>query len=127
MVDETQAKGRIFTAEERLAGQASQAKLRRSPITNIVAMQEVLMRRVINADPDARDVATCACAWDKLEERRREAQGKARLAPVKSEPKRAGRTAVSVSRVRPDVLQVAQGAESPAQVAEPPTSADPAS
>jgi hypothetical protein len=83
----SQAKGRMFTTDERRRGQATAAVSRQSPVTKIVKMQEVLMRRILNATEDSRDVASCACAWDKLEERRREALGKARLAPVKVDGK----------------------------------------
>ena len=80
-------------------------------------------------DPDTKPVQAAACArvCKEIALVLLALRGVGVPAPIKVEPKRPARSAVSVSRVRPDVIQVAQGAESPAQVAEPPTSADPAS
>lgn len=87
------------TTESRRKGQAKGAINRRTPITEIIAIQQVLYTfitesiKVLNGDKvayvPAREVASCAVAWDKLEERRREALGKPRLAPLKVEPKKA--------------------------------------
>lgn len=84
-------------------GQALGAKARRSKLVEIVAMQDLLMQVVLGncvqqghklllVDVPARERAQCASAWDKLEHRRREALGKASLAPVKSESRSRSRS-----------------------------------
>ena len=89
-------------------------------LRELLELQENMYRRAVDPETKPVQAASCARVFKELEQVRQLLLGNAPPAPVKVEPKRAGRTSVSVSRVRPDVIQVAQGAN-------PPSGADPAS
>lgn len=83
-----------FTDEDRLKGNHN----RRSQVTEMIELQTVLHRIVtqptqqLNAKGEilavpARELASCAAAWVKLEAQRRAALGLPNPAPVKVEPK----------------------------------------
>lgn len=58
------------------------------PYRKAVALQELLQAKAESPESTAKDAASCACAWEKLERLKRDMAGKADPARFKSSIKR---------------------------------------
>lgn len=70
-----------------------------SPLAQVKQMQRVLYRRTQVEGVDNRELAQLACAWERLEERKRVMCGKPAPKPIDVQP-RTPRSAVAFTRAR---------------------------
>ncbi len=70
-------------------------KPRSHPLAQIVDMQDQLLKAVLDPDTEPQKKAQCACAWEKLEDRKRILKGIGAPKPVDTQSKKGKQSSTS--------------------------------